>query len=60
MLCKWLRMKLRMKFSVGYLQCRPAEAVPLLRIAESNNNVFRKGFEQRDELSFQNECSDDV
>jgi len=59
-LCKWLWIKLRMKFSVGGLQCRPAEASRCYEFSSPTQDVFGETFEQRDALSFQNEYSDEL
>jgi hypothetical protein len=55
-LCKWLRMK----FSAGCLQCRPAEASRCYELCPETHDVLSETFEQRDALSFQNEYSDDL
>jgi hypothetical protein len=59
-LCKWLWIKLRMKFSAGCLQCRPAEAFRCYEFPSQTQDVFGESFEQRDALSFQNEYSDEL
>ena len=53
-------MKVRMKFSAGYLQCRPAEASRCYELCPETHDVLSETFEQRDALSFQNEYSDDL
>jgi hypothetical protein len=58
--CKCLWMKLRMKFSAGCLQCRPAEASRCYDLCPETYDVLSETFEQRDALSFQNEYSDDL
>jgi hypothetical protein len=59
-LCKWLWRKLRMNFSAGCLECRPAEASRCYEFRPETYDVLSETFEQRDALSFQNEYSDDL
>ena len=47
-LCKYLWMNLRMKFSAGCLQCRPAEASRCYELLSQTQDVFAETFEQRD------------
>jgi hypothetical protein len=51
--------RLRMKFSVGCLQCRPAEASRCYEFNRQTRDVLNQTFEQRDALGFHNEHSDE-
>src|SRR5215469_7991020 len=53
-------MKLRMKFSAGCLECRPAEASRCYERPHQTFDVWLQSLEQRDALCFTNECSDEV
>jgi hypothetical protein len=52
-------MKLRMKFSVGCLEWRPAEASRCYEFNRRTHDVLNQTFEQRDALGFHNEHSDE-